>query len=394
MPAKTPPRRVLFFIQSSLYGGEDPVLIELLKAWPDKEDALTVAVNRGHPGLPIYASSLAGRAELAVLDEKTVDEQKNPWARPWLFWGSVRRLRRFIGRTAPDAVIVSSGGFPLTALVWRFLCAARLARPPRIILAVHNYPNRRPGLLRGLHFRLFGRLAFLLCDQVVTVSQDCARALEALNPKKGRPVSAIPNGLSPREGRETVQERRAALGVAGGQVVGAVGNFEERKGFKYLLLAMRTISAQVPEARLVIIGAPSEPGTLEELRRLAGELGLSGKVSLPGFLPDAGRYAECFDVCVIPSVAGESFGLLALEAMQYKKPVVASRVGGLPEVVSDGVTGLLVSPRDPEALAGAVVSLLKSPEKARELGQNGRTRWLADFTAAEMARRYRALSLN
>ena len=390
------PHNIIFFTQSIIYGGDDTVLIQLLKAWPRK-DSLTLALNSSHPGREIYISSLKGRAEIIALNEETVEEEKEGvssffhFLRPWRFLRCVHRLSRLLADRRPDAVVLSSGGFPLTTLSWRFLCAARLIRPPLIILVIHNYPNPRPDLLRKLYFYFFNRLSLLLCDKIIAVSRDCANSLNHYNSRKTRPIITIYNGLAPRVEKKDIAEKNRSLGIISKRVIGAIGNLEERKGFKYLIMAMKRIAATIPDATLIIIGAPSEFHTHDQLRHLIQELGLSERIRLPGFLPDAGQYAECFDVCVIPSISHESFGLLSLEAMQYEKPVVATRVGGLPEIVMDGRTGYLVPPRDSDAIAETVIALLQTPHEARVLGENGHQLWLKHFTASRMAQDYCAM---
>lgn len=365
-------------------------MIALARSWPDPEDRLTVALNSLHPGAGIYARALKGRAELRLLPEN--ESPAALLARPLAFLSSLFRLRRFVREEKPDVLILSTGGFPLTALTWRFLCAARLSAVPRIILAVHNYPHAKPGRLRGLYLGLFGRLALLLCNEVMAVSRDLAQNLERYNLNKKRPLSVILNGLEPRAPETSLADKKRALGTRNETLIGAIGNLEERKGFKHLVSSMLEILGEVPDAKLVIIGATVDAEVYGELLELISHLGLGEKVHLTGFTPDAGRYAECFSVCVIPSVARESFGLLALEAMRYKKPVVAARTGGIPEIVIDGETGLLVPAEDPGALARAILSLLKSPELSRKMGEAGHRRWLERFSAERMAREYRQLA--
>jgi len=172
----------------------------------------------------------------------------------------------------------------------------------------------------------------------------------------------------------------------GAPLIGAVGALEARKGFPVLLDAFQTLTDK--RAYLVIIGADAEPEEAAALRRLAGS-----RVLLPGYIPRAWRFAAAFDVCVMPSLRSESFGMSALDAMWAGKPVVASRTGGLPEVVADGETGIIVPPGDPVALTGALRELLGSPEKARRMGEAGRRRAEALFTSARMAAEYREVLL-
>jgi glycosyltransferase involved in cell wall biosynthesis len=207
-------------------------------------------------------------------------------------------------------------------------------------------------------------------------------------------VRAILNGTVPRETANDGVALRRELGVPEGvPLIGAIGDLEGRKGYPFLLDAFRKLALDWPDARLVVIGAPSEPDEVAALRRQAADPSLGGRALLPGYIPRAWRFASTFDVCVMPSLRFESFGMSALDAMWAGKPVVASRTGGLPEVVADGETGIIVPPGNADALAEALRGLLASPEKARRMGEAGRRRAAALFTSARMAAEYRAVLL-
>lgn len=384
-------RKVMFFTYGANYGGDDTVLIQLVRSWVSREDKLTVALNSDHPGRDFYAEKLAGRAEIVLLHE-AIEPFFPRLSRPWRLLGSLLRLRKFVRNKSPDVLIISSGGYPLSALTLRFLWAAWWSRVPRIVLVLHNYPHWGSGYLRASYLRSVSWFPQFLCDHVVSVSRDCAQALAPYFRHRGA-VLHIYNGIELRSEVKDKAAKKLDLGGPKGPVIGAIGNFEDRKGFRYLILAMKKILLEIPETSLVIIGARVGPGCYERLCKLVAEMNIQENVYMPGFIPDAGQYAECFDVCVIPSVTHESFGLMALEAMQYRKPVVATTVGGLPEVVADRQTGRLIPPSDPDALAAAVLELLRSSEKARSMGEAGRRQLLDNFTADRMAQKYYDLTL-
>jgi glycosyltransferase involved in cell wall biosynthesis len=119
-------------------------------------------------------------------------------------------------------------------------------------------------------------------------------------------------------------------------------------------------------------------------------LGIERAVRFLGFRTDVTRIFAASDVVVLPSVA-EAFGLVLGEAMVMQKAVVATRVGGIPEIVEDGVTGILVPPASPAALADAILSLLRDPERRTQLGEAGRRRVIETFRFETMMERYEAL---
>ena len=158
--------------------------------------------------------------------------------------------------------------------------------------------------------------------------------------------------------------------------VAVVGRLVPVKGHQTLLDAVAKASDRVPGLEVEIAGS----GPLEqELRSRSAELGLDGTVRFLGHVPGATAVLERASVVLVPSL-GEGFGMVALEAMERGRAVVASAVGGLPEIVADGATGLLVPPGDADALAGAIVALAQDPDRARALGSAGRARALSSFS--------------
>lgn len=370
--------RLLALTQSIRFGGDDTVLLDLVAAWPEG-DSWTVALNRSHPGLSVYREALASRAELIPLDVPADGEPEALGV-----FRAAHAIHPIIAALAPDAALVSSGGFPPTSLTMAFLLAAHSAHVPRTVLAAHNEPNLGSGL-RAVWRSLRGRCAARLCDQLVSVSNDCSGKISR---SCGRPVITIHNGRGPATENEDPSVLRAELGLPPtGPVIGAIANIEPRKGLRVLLQAFCRISR--PDARLVVIGASADLAEAAALAVIAASPAAAGRIQLAGQRPNARRFVPLFDVCVVPSLARESFGLLALDAMRAGRPVVASRVGGLPEVVEDGVTGILVPPGEPVALAEALERLLCDPALARRMGEAGLLRAADRFGAARMVAEYR-----
>ena len=163
-------------------------------------------------------------------------------------------------------------------------------------------------------------------------------------------------------------------------IVGCVGALVEHKGHRHLVHAAVDIVRAVPEARVVILG---EGELRDELTRMIHALGLERHVLLPGFRPDVLSLLKTFDVFVMPSIT-EGLGTSILDAMACSKAVVASAVGGIPEVVAPEETGLLVPPRNASALASAVVRILGDRGLADRFGAAGRARVEQRFTAERM----------
>jgi len=196
---------------------------------------------------------------------------------------------------------------------------------------------------------------------------------------QGYPASrlvTVHNGIEPAEVTEPVR-------LADGPIVLEVARLAEVKGQRTLLEALGSV-----EATAVLVGRDLEQGGAYErlLRAEAERLGVAGRVVFTGYRADVPALLAGCDVFCLPSRA-EGLPLVVLEAMAQGKPVVATAVGGTPELVVDGVTGVLVPPGDARALADALSALLTDTDRARRLGEAGRERVLREFSAAAAAER-------
>ncbi|MBM3223808.1 MAG: glycosyltransferase family 4 protein, partial [Candidatus Tectomicrobia bacterium] len=168
----------------------------------------------------------------------------------------------------------------------------------------------------------------------------------------------------------------------GTRVIGTVGHLAGQKGQRYLLEAFALLTRTEPEIGLVIAGDGALRGPLEAQ---AAALGITHQVCFTGFRRDILELTQSFDLFVFASYL-EGLGTAILDAMALGKPVVATRAGGIPEAVQEGVTGLLVPPRDPSALAEALRYCLRHPVQARRFGEAGRARVERSFTVEQMVR--------
>ena len=163
-------------------------------------------------------------------------------------------------------------------------------------------------------------------------------------------------------------------------IVGAAGALAAEKGQRHLIDAASLVVREVPDARFVILG---EGDLRPSLERQIRELHLDKHVLLPGFRPDVLAFLRAFDLFVMPSIA-EGLGTSLLDAMAASKATVATTTGGIPEVVVDGQTGILVPPRDHHALAQAISRLLKDGDLRDQMGRAGLARVQKLFTAERM----------
>ena len=219
--------------------------------------------------------------------------------------------------------------------------------------------------------------------RVVAVSDSISRRLAFVGKDK---IRVIPNAVDPAEVEigNSGPNVRASLDIPPQALVaGVVGRFSPEKGQTYFLRALALARAHFPQLVGILVGDGLDRQTLEAE---VATLGLSGAIHFAGHVMDVAEYYRAMDLVVMPSLS-EGMPNVALEAMLFGKALVATRVGGIPEVVLDGVTGLIVEPRDSDQLASAVCSLLENRALLESYGRVGHQRVLDEFTPALRTRR-------
>jgi glycosyltransferase involved in cell wall biosynthesis len=282
-----------------------------------------------------------------------------PPLRPWSLraaWRSLRALRSLL--VAADVRLVHTHGSRGT------LYAGLAARRPRVPVIWHVRIADRDPWLDGLLLRLSTR--------VIAIS----RAVESRFDGRCQAdkVCVVYNGVDPAYWAPP--EPRARTGAP--PTVLCVGRLSPEKGQATLLQAVPLVRRQVPSARFLFVGA-DVAGEAERLRGVAEILGVRDAVEFRRWMPDPRPAFGEADLIAVPS-RSEGFGRVLVEAAFLAIPAVASRVGGIPEVVVDNQTGLLVPPDDPAALAHALVTLLRDPDLRHAMGQAAREHTLARFT--------------
>jgi glycosyltransferase involved in cell wall biosynthesis len=199
-------------------------------------------------------------------------------------------------------------------------------------------------------------------------------------------IEVVPSGidLSRFDSSLSPEPVRRELGLdAKAFVVGTVAHFADHKGHRYLVEAMPRVMAAAPETRWLLVGDGELRKSVEEQ---TARLGVSPYVVFTGFRTDIPHLLAAMDLFVLPSVL-EGLGTSTMDAMAMGKPVVATRTGGIPEVVQSGVTGFLVPPKDPAALADAILRLIRDAPLRRQMGLVGRRRAVERFGADVMVER-------
>jgi glycosyltransferase involved in cell wall biosynthesis len=280
----------------------------------------------------------------------------------------IGRLYRMIRRLQPDLVHLHSRiGADLMGGV-----AARLARVP--VVHTRRVDNPEPRWLVALKYRLH--------DRVIAISEGIARVLhsEGLPPAKLRMVrSAVVARDFAQPCRPGLIRERLGL-PEDALLLGVVAQLIERKGHAVLLEALPALLAEQPRLQVLFFGRGPLAGTLEQQIRAAG---FGGRVHLAGFRDDLAELLPCLSMLVHPALM-EGLGVSLLQASAAGVPIIATRVGGIPEAVEDNVTGILIPPADAVALERAMRVLLSDAALRERLGRSGAKRARREFSVDRM----------
>ncbi len=353
--------KVLHLVEDLKTGGAERVIADI---------ALGLSRKRFNPA--VWCISAGGDIARELLSKKMevripgISNYHNPFR--------IISLARLLGKEKPD--IVHTHGY-FASVIGRL--AARLAGRSILITHVHSthweYKKRHLRMERFLS-RFTRRI--VCCSRAV---ENFVVGQEGIHPSKTAVVyngvdeerfSGIPNG----------SRVRARLGIRPeSPVVGTVSSLTAHKGHAYFLRAATKILNAFAETKFLIVGdGPLRP----LLEAQAEEDHIKPAVMFLGLRKDIPDLLSAMDVFVLPSSGREGLGIAAIEAMAAEKPVVATNIGGIPEVVRNGMTGLLAPPKNEEALAEAVIQLLKNPEMARHMGKQGKLRVKEKFTLKKM----------
>lgn len=271
--------------------------------------------------------------------------------------------------------------------------AALAARGLPLVISIHGsdmfVAERNPAA------RTAARSAIQRAGWITACSEDLRLRAVTLGADANR-TETVPYGVDAARFAPNLEARdaiRRELGIGTDPLVFSAGRLVRKKGFEHLIDAANLLHKAFPTVHIVIAG----DGDLHDELRERARTGGSGRVRFVGAKSqdDIGRYAAAADVIAVPSVrddAGNVDGLpnFALEALATATPVVATRVGGLPQAIEDGVTGRLVVERDAAALADAIRELLSHPARAREFGLAAREKVIGDFGWPRVAERFEA----
>jgi glycosyltransferase involved in cell wall biosynthesis len=273
-----------------------------------------------------------------------------------------RRLKIIVEEFKPDIIHIH-GAHELVYI------SRSIASDIPIVFTCHGYLTSSP----FIDYKISAYINKNWGDKVIAVSNYERKNLIKAGLPEDKAV-LIYNGVP-----ETSEKKELPIETKG-LIVGTVARLTRSKGIRYLIEAFSYLHNKYRNINLVVIGEGEEKKNLE---RLAQDLKIDDRVFFPGAIPDARLYFKNFHIFVLPSLS-EPFGITILEAMSQKIPVIATNVGGIPEIIEDEDTGILVPPKEPLILAQAIERLITDEELRLRLGEEGYRRYKENFTLENM----------
>jgi glycosyltransferase involved in cell wall biosynthesis len=390
-------RRLLVFTENYARGGGNRYMIDLLNGLHGDFDEVLMAANAGG----VFAEDLA-RASSTVkllrasfLTRPLVAHKIGAWPRilqklllaalvpaePLLFLFNVLSLRALLARARPAMVVVCNGGYPASQACLAMLVAARMAGLHAAMSIVSTPSPRRRSV--AAWDALLDRLSWRNSGRIIVNAEAISLALQTLRGMPPGRADVLHNGL------EDTPPAAPARRV-GRLQLGCVARLDRLKGVLDLLEAYSSLAGTFPQLDLVLAG---EGDFSQQMRLRTRELGLQDRVHFLGhYTGDIATLLASFDIYAFPSL-WEGFPYSILEAMRAGCPIVATRVGGIPEAIRDRSNGLLVGPGEPQALAAAIAELARDAELRQTLGENARLDFDRHFSLSRMHARTRGLLL-
>jgi len=291
-------------------------------------------------------------------------------------------LYRLCRQVHPDVLHINNGGYPGALSTRAAALAGWLARVPVVIMVVNNMAVGYRRFSRWLEYPV-DRLVARAVDIFVTGSQAASVRLGEVMSLPVQKRIAIHNGIELRARSENAAETRQRLGLGrdAGLVLGVVALLIPRKGHRVLLEALVQLATanQLPPGRLTVLIEGSGP-LYEDLMDYVRMKGLTNYVRFVGDEANVVNFVAALDMLILPSIQDEDFPNVILEAMALAKPVIATRLAGIPEQVVDGETGLLVEPANTSELAAAILKLCLDADVRARMGEAAAVRFSACFT--------------
>lgn len=378
-------KKILYVITKSTWGGAQQYVYDLATNLP--KERFDVAVAAGNKGMLLDKLRAADLPTIIIPSlQRNVGFSSE--------FAAFRQLLKLFQTERPDIIHLNSSKAAAlgAAAAFVFKLLNFFTFKPRVIFTVHGWGfNEDRPLIQRLAIFIASWLTCLFCDRVILINTADHRTARRFIPR--RKLAFISHGLAPISFLSH-KEARAGLSQAINRpiaddtiLIGTIAELTRNKGLSYLISALSKFPHRTKNhyrgLASIVIGEGEER---QDLQKYIDALSLCDAVHLPGFIPDAAQLLPAFDIFILPSIK-EGLPYALMQAMAAGLPVIASRVGGIPDIVTEGVDGLLVPPKDPTALETNLLKLISSLELGQKLGTAAQQKIATKFPFRDMIAR-------
>lgn len=386
-------QKILFIVTQSEFGGAQRYIYEILRGLNKEKYSFVIAAGEGDKELFKKISKLKNQnSKLRAENQNLKYLKRRP--RPWEIFLAIKEILDLLRKEKPNVLFLCSTTAGLLGSIASLLYK----------LTTHNLQLTTVYRIGGWAFKdprnkilnlivlLAEKMTAILKDKIIVNSEEdlkLALKYKIASPEK---IIKIYNGIDPGKlkflpKKEARQKLFSLLSTKPGNVViGTVANFYKTKGLEYLIEAAHILSYKLKAVNYEVITRSGATGSLSykliiigegregpKLEALIKEYNLKNQVFLVGRIPNAYKYLKAFDIFVLPSLK-EGFPWVILEAMAAEIPIISTRVGALPEIITDGQEGILIEPKNSEILAEKILWMIIHPEKAKKMAHQAKKR--------------------
>lgn len=398
--------KIAFFLENIQVGGLDTFIVNLLNNW-DSEDELVLICNSSHPGLELLKSKLDNKIKVMEHKVPLTWDLERYFSAPTLLLKvlkvlyflidipiQVYLLKRLFKQHDFDKLLVINGGYPggdsclSASIAWGKLYPDNQAWHNFHNLAFSSNDYQGLGKLKYLRSALIDKVLQKYVKGFVSVSKSSINSLNTREALKDSKKEYIYNGIDIDQNIKNVNSIKNKYNLSDdAKVISVLGVYEPRKGQEFIIKAFQKIHERNNDIYLFMFGKGID-SYIKYLKEMAGN---NKNIFIEDYQKDIREIYKGTDILAIPSQSLESFGYTAVEAMAYKISIIATNIGGLPEVVEDGVCGYIIDSNSSEKFIEKSLLLCENEKLREEFGSNGYKRYNTLFRAKTMADKYRLL---
>ena len=369
------------------------MICNTINTWPNQTDEFIIVVNRDNDGIDFLRRNIGNRI-CTIINSNVISlpslhsrfrhlrifiKVLGYYGRYVLIITNIPQLMHLFQKINLDRLIIHNGGYPGGFSTVSAMIAAKISGIKKPLLIIHSNPVK--GNIAQYPFDWYYDYLVQKFSRIICVSKKAAIEMHEIRKFRNTP-EVIHNGV-----KKTIHNIQTRSYTELGKLnIAIVGRLSFEKGHHYLLDALKKIkdSKSGMDFQLHIFGK----GTIQEEQSIRGkvsECSLHKQVMFHGFVQNIQHAIAGFDLLVLPTIDVEGLPMVILEAMSLAIPVIATDVGGVPEVIDDGINGIIIPPRNVDALAKAILLLMNNQELRTKIAKNGERRYITHFTAEKMA---------